>query len=45
FWPVVNGVTALPKLSAFPTSYQRIDPAFWGGQESQIVTWFDNSIK
>jgi iron(III) transport system substrate-binding protein len=45
FWPVVNGVTALPQLSAFPSAYQRIDPAFWGPLESQVVTWFDSSIK
>lgn len=45
FWPVVNGVTSLPQLSAFPTSYQRLDPVFWGPLESQVVTWFDSSIK
>lgn len=45
FWPVVNGVQPLPQLSPFPTAYQRIDPAFWGPLESQVVTWFDSSIK
>ncbi len=45
FWPVVKGVTPLPQLSSFPTSYQRLDPTFWGGQESQIVTWFESDIK
>jgi iron(III) transport system substrate-binding protein len=45
FWPVVTGVTPLPQLSAFPSAYQRIDPAFWGPLESQVVTWFDSSIK
>jgi iron(III) transport system substrate-binding protein len=45
FWPVVNGVDQLPQLSAFPSAYQRIDPAFWGPLQSQVVTWFDSSIK
>jgi iron(III) transport system substrate-binding protein len=45
FWPVVNNVTALPQLSAFPTAYQRLDPTYWGAQESQVVTWFESDIK
>lgn len=45
FWPVVNGVTALSQLPKFPSHYQRIDPAFWGPKQSQIVTWFDTNIK
>jgi iron(III) transport system substrate-binding protein len=45
FWPVVDGVTPLSQLSAFPTDYQRLDPVFWGPLESQVVTWFDSSIK
>lgn len=45
FWPIVKGVTPLAKLPAFPSSYQRLDPSFWGGQESQVVTWFENDIK
>jgi iron(III) transport system substrate-binding protein len=45
FWPVVKGVSPLPQLSPFPSAYQRIDPAFWGPLESQVVTWFDSSIK
>jgi iron(III) transport system substrate-binding protein len=45
FWPVVNGVTPLSQLSAFPSTYQRISPSFWGPLESQVVTWFDTSIK
>jgi iron(III) transport system substrate-binding protein len=45
FWPVVDGVTPLKQLPAFPSAYQRIDPAYWGPLESQVVTWFDSSIK
>ena len=45
YWPVVPSVTALPGLSAFPTSYQKIDPYFWGPLESQVNSWFDGSIK
>jgi iron(III) transport system substrate-binding protein len=45
FWPIVNGVTALSQLPAFPTDYQRIDPTYWGPLQSQVVTWFDASIK
>jgi iron(III) transport system substrate-binding protein len=45
FWPVVNGVSALPALPAFPTDYQKIDPYFWGPLENQVNTWFDTNIK
>jgi iron(III) transport system substrate-binding protein len=45
FWPVVNGVTALSQLPTFPAAYQRIDPTYWGPLQSQVVTWFDASIK
>lgn len=45
FWPVVNGVTPLSQLQAFPTAYQRLDPTFWGPQEAQVVSWFENNIK
>jgi iron(III) transport system substrate-binding protein len=45
FWPVVNNVTPLPQLSAFPTAYQRLDPTYWGPLESQVVTWFESNIK
>jgi iron(III) transport system substrate-binding protein len=45
FWPVVPGVKALPGLSAFPTSYQTIDPYFWGPQQGAINTWFGRYIK
>jgi iron(III) transport system substrate-binding protein len=45
YWPVVPNVTALPGLPAFPATYQRIDPYFWGPLENQVNTFFDNSIK
>jgi iron(III) transport system substrate-binding protein len=45
FWPVVDGVTALPALPPFPTAYQRIDPYFWGPLEGDINTFFDATIK
>jgi iron(III) transport system substrate-binding protein len=45
YWPVVPGVDALSGLSAFPTTYQKIDPYFWGPQESTVNTWFDSTVK
>jgi iron(III) transport system substrate-binding protein len=45
FWPVVNGVKALSQLPAFPTTYQRISPTYWGPLQTQVVTWFDANIK
>jgi iron(III) transport system substrate-binding protein len=45
FWPVVPGVEPLTGMPAFPTAYQVLDPKFWGANESQIVSWFDQNIK
>jgi iron(III) transport system substrate-binding protein len=45
FWPVVPGVDPLPQLSPFPSTYQRIDPYFWGPLEGEINTFFDTTIK
>jgi len=45
YWPVVDGVAALPAMPPFPTDHQRIDPAFWGPLEGQINSWFDANIK
>ncbi len=45
FWPVVDGVTPLAALPTFPTTYQKIDPYFWGPMENQINTFFDATIK
>jgi len=45
FWPVVPGIAALPALPAFPTTYQRLDPYFWGPLENKINTFFDTTIK
>jgi iron(III) transport system substrate-binding protein len=45
FWPVVTSSTKLAALPALPTTYQQLDPYFWGPLESQVVTWFDENIK
>lgn len=45
FWPIVNGVTALPALPAFPADYQKLDPYYWGPLENQVNTWFDTNVK
>ncbi len=45
YWPVVPGVSANTGLPPFPSSYQRIDPYFWGPLEGQINSWFDANIK
>lgn len=45
YWPIVPGVSALPALPPFPTTYQTIDPYFWGPMEGQVNAWFDSNIK
>jgi iron(III) transport system substrate-binding protein len=45
FWPVVPGESTAAHVPAFPTTYQRIDPYFWGPLEGQVNTFFDSSIK
>lgn len=45
YWPVVNGVNAVPALPAFPRAYQKLDPYYWGPLENQVNTWFDSAIK
>ncbi len=45
YWPVVSGVKALPGLSALPTSYQAIDPYFWGPLQGQVDSWFVANIR
>jgi len=45
YWPIVPGVDAVAAIGPMPTSYQRIDPYFWGPLESQVNTFFDSSIK
>lgn len=45
YWPAVTGVSALPAVPAFPTSYQQIDPYVWGPQEGAINTWFAGHVK
>lgn len=45
FWPIVNGVSALPQLPALSTvPATPIDPSTWGSQETLINTWFTNNI-
>ncbi|MEO7016039.1 MAG: extracellular solute-binding protein, partial [Leifsonia sp.] len=45
FWPVVDKAPSLKDLPAFPAAYQRIDPNVWGPRQSDVVTWFDSTIK
>lgn len=45
YWPIVPGVNPLPALPPFPSSYQKIDPYFWGPLEGEINTFFDTTIK
>jgi iron(III) transport system substrate-binding protein len=45
YWPVLQGVNALPalpKLSAIPVQY--INPYTWGQREDAINTWFTDNI-
>jgi iron(III) transport system substrate-binding protein len=45
FWPVISGVTAVKALPSFPTTYQKIDPKYWGPLQTKVVSWFDTNIK
>ena len=45
YWPIVPGLAPVAAIGAMPASYQRIDPYYWGPLESQVNTFFDNSIK
>jgi iron(III) transport system substrate-binding protein len=45
YWPIVPGLDPVAAIGPMPTSYQRIDPYFWGPLESQVNTFFDDSIK
>jgi iron(III) transport system substrate-binding protein len=45
FWPVVDKAASLKDLPSFPADYQRIDPSFWGPKQSEVVSWFDSTIK
>lgn len=45
YYPVVSGVSPLPAVPPFPSSYQRIDPYFWGPLENQVNSWFDSNVK
>jgi iron(III) transport system substrate-binding protein len=44
YWPVVQGVSALPALPEFPQA-QHIDPAEWGPKQGDIVNWFSQNVK
>jgi iron(III) transport system substrate-binding protein len=45
YWPVVPGVNALAQLPPFPSTYQKIDPYFWGPLQGEVNTFFDANIK
>lgn len=45
FWPIVPGIAPVAAIGPMPTSYQRIDPYFWGPLENQVNTYFDDQIK
>jgi iron(III) transport system substrate-binding protein len=45
YWPVLQGVNALPalpKLSSIPV--QSINPYTWGGREGAVNTWFTDNV-
>jgi iron(III) transport system substrate-binding protein len=45
YYPVINGVKALPSVPPLPSGVtQSIDPYKWGPQEAAINTWFDSNI-
>lgn len=45
YWPIVPGVNPVSAAGTMPAAYQRIDPGFWGPLESQVNTFFDNTVK
>jgi iron(III) transport system substrate-binding protein len=45
YWPIVSGVAPVAAIGVMPTTYQRIDPYFWGPLETQVNTFFDENIK
>jgi iron(III) transport system substrate-binding protein len=45
YWPVVPGINPLSVLPAFPNSFQKLDPYFWGPLEGTVNPWFDTNIK
>jgi iron(III) transport system substrate-binding protein len=45
YWPILPGIDPVAAIGPMPTSYQLIDPYFWGPLENQVNTWFDNTIK
>lgn len=45
YWPVVQGVSALPalpKISSIPVEY--LNPYTWGSREDAVNTWFTDNI-
>lgn len=45
YWPVVQGVSALPAMPALKSvQYQTVDPYVWGPKESEINSWFTANI-
>jgi iron(III) transport system substrate-binding protein len=45
YWPIVPGVNPVPDIGAMPTTYQKVDPYYWGPLETEVNTWFDQNIK
>jgi iron(III) transport system substrate-binding protein len=45
YWPIVPGIAPVAAIGAMPTTYQRIDPYYWGPLETQVNTFFDENIK
>ena len=45
YWPIVPGIAPVAAIGAMPTTYQRIDPSYWGPLETQVNTFFDENIK
>ncbi|MEI6648574.1 MAG: extracellular solute-binding protein [Actinomycetes bacterium] len=45
YWPIIPGVMPLAGAGTLPTSYQSIDPYFWGPLEGQVNAWFTKNIR
>ncbi len=45
YWSIIPGVASLPGAGMLPTTYQAIDPYFWGPLEGQVNAWFTKNIR
>ncbi len=45
YWPIISGVSPLAGAGSLPTTYQSLDPYFWGPLEGEVNAWFTKKIR